>query len=262
MKTSLLLSLLLLSPTEAAVREGETPTPAAQRPGPDRDRAQRTLDAARSSVARADASAPGHAEALEKLKEADALFQSARYEEASQAADQAWRLLAATPTQPTVLQVDVQENGTTSVKVVSGKARLQATDGSTRDLSAGESLEVQKDAPLPPPTPVLAVPQPLQPADSQKMKLKATRGGLGPVTLAWHAVQGAERYALELVPDKGERRVMMVEATQVKLPLAAGAWRWNVRAVAGELRSEPSAERRFQVAEQRLELDVKSSKWK
>jgi hypothetical protein len=158
--------------------------------------------------------------------------------------------------------VDVQEDGTTAVKVVSGKARLQATDGSTRDLNAGDSLRVQKDAPLPPPTLVLAVPQLLQPSDSQKMKLKPTRGGLGPVKLTWHAVQGAERYALELVPDKGERRVVLVDATEVKLPLAPGAWRWNVRAVAGESRSEPSAERRFQVAEQGLELDVKSSNWK
>jgi hypothetical protein len=292
MKTSLLLSLLLLTPTEVVVREGETLSQVAQRtlgdargaselkalnaltsetvpagttlrlPGPDRDRAQRTLDAARSTVGRADASAPGHPEALDKLKEAETLFQSARYEEASQAADQAWKLLANSPTQPTVLQVDVQEDGTTAVKVVSGKARLQATDGSTRDLNAGDSLRVQKDAPLPPPTLVLAVPQLLQPSDSQKMKLKPTRGGLGPVKLTWHAVQGAERYALELVPDKGERRVVLVDATEVKLPLAPGAWRWNVRAVAGESRSEPSAERRFQVAEQGLELDVKSSNWK
>jgi hypothetical protein len=293
MKGSLLLALLVLTPTEVVVREGESLAQVAQRtlgdtsgaselkalnglkeeavppgtklklPGPDRERAQRSLAAARNAVDQADSRAQQREEAAAKLKEAEGFFQGARYDEAAQAADQAWKLLAASAPQPTVFQVEVAEDGATTVRTVKGSGvRVQDEHGNTRELKENESVRVEKGAPLPPPPPVLSVPQPTKPTDAQRLSLRPTRGGLGPVTLAWSAVQGAQGYEVELVPTAGERRVVTVSAPQLKLPLPAGKYRWSVRALSGAARSEPSPELQFEVAEGALRLDVKSPKWK
>ncbi len=122
MKGSLLLAMLMLAPSEAVVRDGESLAQVAQRtlgdrggaselkalnglkedavapgtklklPGPDRARAQSVLETARNAVNHADAKVARREEAVAKLKEAEAHFQNARYEDAAQTADGAWKL--------------------------------------------------------------------------------------------------------------------------------------------------------------------------
>jgi hypothetical protein len=291
MKSSLLLALLSLAmPSEVVVGEGESLAQVARRtlgdergaselkalnglkdeavapgtklklPGPARERAELSLSAARNAVAQAEAQADQRGQAVARLKEAEAHFQSARYDEAAQKADESWKLLAPKPTRLTVV-VDEQK-GTTTVLARSGQAKVEA-QGVTQSLNAGETVRVERGAPPPPPRPKLGVPQPTQPAHKLKLVLGPTSGGLGPVTLSWKAVEGAERYEVELVPAQGERRVLSANTPQLQVPLAAGSYRWSVRALIQDLRSEASPERGFEVQERLLPLEVRgSSNWK
>jgi LysM repeat protein len=296
MKGSLLLAVLMMAPgTEVVVRDGESLAQVAQRalgdrsgaselkalnglkddavapgtklklPGADRVRAQSVLETARNAVKQADAKAARREEAVAKLKEAEAHFQSARYEDAAQAADGAWKLLSASASQPTAFTVAVDEKGTTTVKSVSGQPVRVEAEGVTRPVYAGESVRVEKGQPPPLPRPPLAVPQPLQPADKLRLSVQFAKGGLGPVTLAWQAVEGAEGYEVELVPARGEKRVLTATAAQLKVALPAGAYRWSVRAMARDHHSESSAARVFEVTEaspKAINLQVQPSKWK
>jgi hypothetical protein len=279
MKSSLLLALLSLAmPSEVVVGEGESLAQVARRTlGDERGASELKalnglkdeavapgtklkLSAARNAVAQAEAQADQRGQAVARLKEAEAHFQSARYDEAAQKADESWKLLAPKPTRLTVV-VDEQK-GTTTVLARSGQAKVEA-QGVTQSLNAGETVRVERGAPPPPPRPKLGVPQPTQPAHKLKLVLGPTPGGLGPVTLSWKAVEGAERYEVELVPAQGERRVLSASTTQLQLPLAAGSYRWSVRALIQDLRSEASPERGFEVQERLLPLEVRgSSNWK
>ncbi|HYO57926.1 LysM peptidoglycan-binding domain-containing protein, partial [Archangium sp.] len=135
MKGSLLLALLALAPTEVVVLDGESLAQVAQRtlgdrggaselkalnglkddavtpgtklklPGPGREHAQRSLTTARNALAQADAKAAQREDAVAKLKEAEAYFKSARYDDAAQAADGAWKLVSASASQSTAFSV-------------------------------------------------------------------------------------------------------------------------------------------------------------
>ena len=295
MKGSLLLALLMLAPTEAVVRDGESLAEVAQRtlgdrggaselkalnglkdnavapgtklklPGPNRELAQRVLTTARNALAAADTQAARREEAAAKLKEAEAYFQGARYDEAAQAADGAWKLVAVPAPQPTAFTVNVTDKGITTVKSRSGQPVRVEAEGVTRPVHPGESVSVEKGQPPPPPRAPLGVPQPTSPADRLKLTVQPAKGGPSPVTLTWKAVEGAEGYEVELVPSRGEKRTLQASANQLRVPLAAGVYRWSVRAVAREARSEASAEQGFEVAEvpaKPINLQVQPSKWK
>jgi len=294
MKSSFLLALLMLAPTEVVVRDGESLAEVAQRtlgdrdgaselkalnglkdnavapgtklklPGPDRALAQRSLTTARNALAQADANAAQREEAAAKLKEAEAYFQSARYDAAAQAADGAWKLVAATAAQPTTFSVAVDDKGTTTVESRSGQPVRVEAEGVTHPVYAGESVRVVKgQAPSAPRAP-LGAPLPTQPANKSKLTVQPAKSGASSVTLAWKPVEGAEGYEVELVPARGEKRTLPANTHQLKVPLAAGAYRWSVRAVAREARSEASAEQGFEVAEapaKPINLQVQPTKW-
>lgn len=252
MKGSFLLAMLMLAPAEAEVR--------------DRARAQSVLETARNAVKHADAKAARREEAAAKLKEAEAHFQGARYEEAAQAADGAWKLLSTSAaSQPTAFTVAVDDKGATTVTSHSGQPVRVDAQGVTRSVSPNERMRVDKGQPPPEPKPLLSVPLPTQPSDKLKVLVQPAKGGLSPITLAWKAVEGAEGYEVEVVPARGEKRVLSATTPQLKVALPAGAYRWSVRALAREVRSESSPEQGFEVAEapaKSIKLEVQPSKWK
>ncbi|WNG34793.1 LysM peptidoglycan-binding domain-containing protein [Archangium violaceum] len=295
MKSSLLLALLTLAPTEVVVRDGESLAQVAQRalgdrggaselkalnglkddtvapgtklklPGADRSRAQSVLETARNAVKHADAKMARREEAAAKLKEAETHFQNARYQDAAKAADGAWKLLSESAAQPTAFTVAVDDTGATTVKSVSGQPVRVEAEGVTRPVLVGESVRVEKGQPPPAPRAPLSVPHPTQPADRLKLSVQFAKSGLGPITLAWQAVEGAEGYEVELMPQQGEKRVLTATATQLKVALPAGTYRWSVRALARDHRSEASTEQGFEVAEapaKPINLQVQPSKWK
>ena len=295
MKGSLLLAFLMLAPTEAVVRDGESLAEVALRtlgdrggaselkalnglkdnavapgtklklPGPNRELAQRSLTTARNALAQADTKAARREEATAKLKEAETFFQSARYEEAAQAADGAWKLVAVAAQQPTAFTVNVNDKGITTVESRSGQPVRVEAEGVTRPVYPGESVRVEKGQPPPIPRAPLAVPQPTSPADKLKLTVQPAKSGPSPITLAWKPVEGAEGYEVELIPARGEKRTLQANANQLRVPLSAGAYRWSVRAVTREARSEASAEQGFEVAEapaKPINLQVQPSKWK
>jgi hypothetical protein len=299
MKGSLLVALLALAPAEVVVNEGESLAQVAQRalgspsgaselkalnglkgdavapgtklklPGPDRARAQSALETGRNAVNHADAKVPGREKAVAKLRDAEDHFQNARYTEAAQAADEAWGLLATKQsTSQTSFTVEVDEKGTTKVKSTSGQpVRVEAL-GVTHSVQPGENVHVEKGQPPSPPRPALVSPRPAQPADKRRLSLKPGKDGLGPITLSWQAVEGAEKYEVELVPAQGEKQVLTALHTQLKVTLpVAGSYRWSVRALTRDTRSEPSPEQGFEVAEEApatkpINLQVQPTKWK
>ncbi|MET0404911.1 MAG: LysM peptidoglycan-binding domain-containing protein [Cystobacter sp.] len=285
------MALLTLAPGEVEVRAGESLAQVAERtlghregaselkalnklkdgtlapgtklklPGPDRERAQMALESARNSVAQADPKSPQHDEALAKIKEAEVHFQSARYDEAAQTADDAWKRLAERPAQPTRLSVVVNDKGDTVVKSLSGRVTVEG-NGTTQVLEDGAGVHVEKGQA---PRPVLGVPRPTQPTDKQRVSVKSVKSALEPVLISWQAVEGAEGYEVELVPAQGERRVMPATQPKLQVALAVGTYRWSVRALGRDSRSESSAEQGFEVHEapaKPLRVKVQSSKWK
>lgn len=296
MKSSLLLALLMLAPTEVVVRDGESLAEVAQRtlgdrggaselkalnglkdnavapgtklklPGPNRELAQRSLTTARNALAQADAKAARREEASAKLKEAEAFFQAARYDDAAQAADGAWKLVSASPPpQPTAFSVAVDDKGNATVESRSGQPVRVEAEGVTRQVYEGESVRVEKGQPPPPPRAPLGVPQPTHPAHKLKVTVQPAKNGPSPITLVWKPVEGAEGYEVELMPARGDKRTLTASETRLKVQLAAGTYRWIVRAVTREARSEASAEQAFEVAEapaRSINLQVKPTDWK
>ncbi|ATB27736.1 peptidoglycan-binding protein LysM [Melittangium boletus] len=257
MKASLLTALMMMTPASAQTR-------AERAPAHSREHAQTALDSARSSVAQSDPKSPRHGEAEAKLKEAEAHFHGARYEEAAQAADAAWKLLGERSAQPTKLSVMVDAKGTTVVKSESGRVSVEG-GGVTEVLEDKDSVRVDKGQA---PRRVLGAPFPTQPADKQRVSVKAAKKGLEPILISWRPVKGAERYEVELWStggEPGQRRVLPATSPQLQVPLTAGAYRWVVRALARDTRSEASAEQDFEVQEapaKRIKLKVKPSPWK
>lgn len=232
-------------------------------PGPDRSLALSALVAARNAVARADRTVERREEAAAKLKEAEASFQTANYADAARAADGAWQLVSASASQPQSFSVDVSDGGATTVTVRSGQAVRVEAEGATRSVYAGESVRVEKGQPPPAPAPPLASPKPTSPGHNTRLTFQPSKGLLGPVTLAWGAVNGAQQYEVEVLPAKGEPLRLNVNTAQAKLPaLPPGSYRWTVRAVGQDARSEASTARHFELVDGSLKLEVKGSQWK
>jgi hypothetical protein len=234
-------------------------------PGQDRALANKALETARTLVAQAKDTAT-LAQAEVRLKEAQTHFRAARYAQASEAANAAGKLVAAAPaSQPSTFSVEVGEDGgSTTVMVTQGPpVRVQA-EGVIRPVAKGESVRVERGGP---PPAALAAPRPAQPEDGMQLKLKPdNQGRLGPVKLAWAAVPGAERYEVEVVNEAEGTPAMaqpvILSATETKLPaLPAGRYRWTVRALGPEGRSEASPTRRFELVVDRLKLEVQTGKW-
>lgn len=204
-------------------------------------------------------------EAEVRMKDAETHFREARYSDALHKADEAWALL--NPPQPSNFTVEVDhDGGSTTVTHRHGPPVTVEAQHATRILARGESVRVQQGTVLPEaPT----APQPLQPTDKSRITLKPTPAGLlGPVTLSWAAVPAATRYEVEVVPEAvpaeaGAEPAAPVRAVlgarQWTLPaLPAGRYRWTVTAVSPDQgRSVPSAPRRFELAVDALELNVK-----
>ncbi len=115
------------------------------------------------------------------------------------------------------------------------------------------------------PLPPLVAPALALPEDGVLLKLRPDRAGrLGPVKLTWAGVPGAERYEVEVLQDIEGSPVFnqAVSTVEVKLPvLPAGRYRWTVRAVGPAGRSEPGPARRFELASERLKLEVQKGQW-
>ena len=247
------------SPLLAATTSASPP----KSPGAEPQTARKAMEMSRAALKAAPDDARRR-EAEVRLKDAEAHFREARYADALHKADEAWALL--NPPQPSNFTVEVDhDGGTTTVTHRQGPPVTVEAQHATRILARGESVRVQQGTVLPePPT----APQPLQPTDKFRFTLKPTAAGLlGPVTLSWAAVEGATRYEVEVVPEAAAEagaepaspmRAVM-GARQWALPaLPAGRYRWTVTAVSPDQgRSVPSAPRRFELAADALELNVK-----
>jgi hypothetical protein len=214
-------------------------------------------------VAQADRNAARREEASAKLKEAEAHFQAAHYESAAKAADSAWALLSPGAGQPSVFQVKVDDAGDTTVSVKSGPPVRVRAENKTQPVTTGQTVRVPKGQPPPAPEAVLTAPQPRAPNDGSRFKFVPVNGQLGPVTLTWNAVTGAKGYEVEVLPAEGEPLRRTLNTTQWQLPLLkAGRYRWTVRALTESQKSNASAERLFELTEDRVTLEVGKSSWK
>ncbi|RKH09886.1 peptidoglycan-binding protein LysM [Corallococcus praedator] len=249
-------------PPEAPARRGSGGSGATPKaPSAEPQTALKALEMSRAAVK----AAPNDArrrEAEDRLKDAEAHFQQARYADALHKADEAWALL--NPPQPSLFTVEVgHDGGTTTVTHRQGPPVTVEAQHATRILAKGESVRVQQGTVLPEPP---SAPQPVQPTDKYRFTLKpSAQGLLGPVTLSWAAVEGATRYEVEVVPETVEAGPLpspvreVLGARQWALPaLPAGRYRWTVTAVSpGQGRSVPSTARRFELAADALELNIK-----
>jgi LysM repeat protein len=233
-------------------------------PSPEeRSQAKSALDAARKAVAQADRNAARREEASAKLREAEAQFQSADYVAAKKTSDSAWALLSPGAGQPSIFSVNVEESGDTTVTVQTGPpVRVRAEDR-TQPVNPGQVVRVPKGSPPPVPEAILTAPQPRTPADKHTFTLPAVKGKLGPITLTWNSVAGAKSYEVEVLPPQGEPLRRTLTATQLQLPpLPAGRYRWTVRAVGESHKSNASAERLFELAEDKVKIEVGKTDWK
>ncbi|HVG59360.1 MAG TPA: LysM peptidoglycan-binding domain-containing protein [Hyalangium sp.] len=229
----------------------------------DRSRVKSALEAARNAVAQADRNAARREEASAKLREAEAQFQSAEYMAAAKTIDSAWALLSPGAGQPSTFSVNVEESGDTTVTVQTGPpVRVRAED-KTQPVNSGQVVRVEKGKPPPAPEAVLSAPQPRMPADKAPLKFAPVKGLLGPVTLTWSAVPGAKGYEVEVLPPQGEPlRSSTLTATKWLLPsLPAGRYRWTVRAVGESHKSNASAERFFELTEDKVRIEVGKPDW-
>ncbi|RKG96819.1 peptidoglycan-binding protein LysM [Corallococcus carmarthensis] len=230
-------------------------------PGTEPQTALKALEMSRAAVKAAPDDARRR-EAEVRLKDAETHFQAARYADALHKADEAWALL--NPPQPSNFTVEVDHDaGTTTVTHRQGPPVTVEAQHATRVLAKGESVRVQQGTVLPEPP---GAPQLAQPADKARFTLKPTTGSLlAPVTLAWASVTGATRYEVEVVAEGVEAGAAPAPVRSVQAarqwtlpPLPAGRYRWTVTAVSPEQgRSLPSQTRRFELAAESLELNVK-----
>jgi hypothetical protein len=232
-------------------------------PEADRSRAMSALAAARNAVAQADRNAARREEASAKLKEAEAHFQSADYLSAAKAADSAWALLSPTAGQPSTFRVKVDEGGDTTVSVKSGPPVRVRSEDKTQPVGSGQTLKVAKGQAPPPPEAILAPPQLRTPDDGARFKFVPVKGQLGPVTLSWTAVAGAKEYEVEVLPTDGSPLRRTLTGTQWQLPLLpAGHYRWTVRALSENQKSNASTGHLFELTEDKVKLQVGEPSWK
>ncbi len=238
-------------------------TPLKLPPEADRARALKSLESARNAVAQADRHATKREEASVKLREAEAHFQAADYVSSAKAADNAWTLLSPSAGAPSNFQVKVGEDGNTTVSVRTGPSVRVSAENVTQPVNPGEMLRVEKGKPPPPAEKPLEPPALRTPLENQKLRFTPVRGHLGPVQLSWHTVTGARQYEVEVQPVKGEPLRNTLNTTKWQLPpLPAGRYRWVVRAVGESQKSNASAERFFELVEDKVSLQVGGTDWK
>jgi hypothetical protein len=232
-------------------------------PEAERARALSALESARNAVAQADRHATKREEASVKLREAEAHFQVADYVSAAKAADSAWTLLSPGAGTPSSFAVKVGDDGATTVSVRTGPPVRVEAENVTQPVNPGETVRVEKGNPPPVPEKPLEPPSLRAPSEGQKLKFIPVKGQLGPVKLSWNAVAGAKQYEVEVLPAQGEPLRNTVATTQWQLPpLPAGRYRWVVRAVSESQKSDASAERLFELVEDRVMLQVGEPDWK
>ncbi|MBI3185671.1 MAG: LysM peptidoglycan-binding domain-containing protein [Myxococcales bacterium] len=240
------------------------PGTALKLPGPDRALALSALAAARNAVDQADSSAANRQEAASRLKEAEALFKSARYREAAKAADGAWQLVSASAREPTRFAVKVEENGKTEVKANSGQPVRVEAEGVATPVYAGQTVKIEKGRPpsspssaTPPSKKSLFSPVPMEPPDGTRLK----EIDAGTLILTWKPVKGATSYVVQLAGPKSA--TLEVDKPQAALPpLAPGKYQWTVQAANQTEKSNPSRRRSFEVLDQAVKLEVGKSSWK
>ncbi len=238
-------------------------------PGEDRDKALNAIAAARSAVIHS--TAPRQKEASEKLRQAEALFAMARYADANQEADGAWRLVREGAPQETRFSVEVHEKtGRTVVSAKTGHAVRVQAEGVTQPVGPGQVVVVEKgQAPSEPETPPVP-PVLIWPPEQAKLKVKASPKGLGPVTLSWKPVSGARGYEVEVNPAPEQSTstgiiTLTVAKAEAQLPLLPeGRYVWAVRSLGKVTRSERSQARSLELAPapDALRLEVKGTEWK
>ncbi|MCI0573402.1 MAG: peptidoglycan-binding protein LysM [Myxococcaceae bacterium] len=231
-------------------------------PGAARARAQSALNAARAAITQRDAGSS--AEAHVRLKGAERLFLSARYDEAAKAADAAWALVS-DASAPVHFSVSVDSDaGVTEVASHGGMPVRVEGQGTTRSVSPGQKIRVARGR-APPPTPPepLPAPHPLTPVRAALLRRPpAQGGGLEPVLVKWVAVPGADGYAVEVTSERGGTWTVDAASAQTALPpLPAGRYRWRVWALKGQERGKPGPTRTFTLEEEPLELDVNGATW-
>jgi LysM repeat protein len=232
-------------------------------PEADRARALKSLESARNAVAQADRHATKREEASVKLREAEAHFQAADYVSSAKAADSAWALLSPSMGAPSNFQVKVGEDGNTTVSVRTGPPVRVSAENVTQPVNPGETLRVEKGKPPPVPEKPLEPPALRAPQAGQKFRFTPVRGLLGPVRLSWHAIAGARQYEVEVQPAQGAPLRHTLTTTQWQLPLLpAGRYRWVVRALGESQKSDASAERFFELVEDKVTLQVGGTDWK
>lgn len=241
-------------------------TTALKLPGPERDAAARTLQAARATVSQAkEVPEPKRQEAQAKLKEAEALFTQARYAEAQKAADAAWQIVSEGKSKDTRFSVDVsRDGGTTKVTSAAGAPVRVEAQGESQAVFPGQTVVVEKGKPPPPPEEPLRAPTLVSPQDREKLARRAARNGVGPVVLAWEPVSGALQYEVVVTTDKGAE-VVKQTVPKPELTVQAlkeGHYQWLVRAVSDGRKSDPSSARSFELLRD-LKLSAKQpTTWK
>jgi len=250
-----LVTMLVARLLAAAPEAGTTPSLDAAQAS-----AESALQAARTAAASKKQLPPL---AKEKLTAAEELCRQKKFRECAQAADEAWKLSAEKVEEPTRFAVEVHQDGSTQVRSQSGKPVQVAAQGVTRPVYAGQAVAVtQGKAPSAPQT-VPAVPVLVKPETDEKLRLKPSRKGLGPVLLTWSAVPGASAYEVR-VEGKESPLFFASKSASVQLPpLPPGSYRWAVRSVvAANLKSDLSEQRAFELIEDPLKLEVKGGEWK
>lgn len=226
-------------------------------PGPDRALAVSALGAARRAVEQA-RDGERRSEAAQRLKESEGLLRSARYAEASRAADGAWRLVSEEADQATRFGVKVDDRGGTRIVAHAGTPVLVEGQGVTRRVYPGHRVNVDKGSPPADPRPQLTVPTPLAPVAGGRVRL-------GTVGLSWQPVPGADQYEVELFAADGTlpRSFKAFGPRLSVADLGVGRYQWTVRALAADgERSEQSPLRTFELVDDPLRLEVGETEWK
>jgi len=135
----------------------------------------------------------------------------------------------------------VHNNGTPFVSVTPNDGKSQLVPPGARAELTGTSLRA---------------PSLLSPNDKEKVKVKPTEKGLGPIVLSWTPVAGAKEYEVEFQVDNGPPKLLKVQRTEYRLPpLPPGKVLWAVRSVSDGITSD-SARRWFELQADELKLNV------
>lgn len=258
------LLLAATAPRQVELRQGESREDVARRK--ERERAVSALGAARKAIAQLDAGTAAEG-ARTRLTDAENLLAQAKYPEAAAAADEAWKLASDIEREGTTFTVEVDDSGGTQVTSRTGQPVRVEAQGVQRVVDPGATVKIARgDKPsepkFAPETPTLSAPK-----DRVQLKLPPDpKGQLGPVRLSWKASRGATSYVVEVLPvaEGQQPLVVKTDAPTVVLPaLSRGKYWWKVKAVGdAELVSRASDARMFELAEEKLKLEVRGTDWK